>query len=384
MAGPDAFGAFAIAFTIYQFGLGSSRAFIGEPTLIRASAENEDATPLRGMLGSSILLGAIGLLVNLVAALFAGPYWQIFVVMGAAFPILMVADGARYWEFARGRANVAVILDSTWLAGQLALYGLVVLAGGSSVIAVVVTWALGALAAAIVFFVLRRTYPSVLQAQSWVRAHQGLSFRFFGEYLAVSGVQQSVVYVSVIFAGLAAAGAIRGGQVILGPLSMLTMGVAVVALPALSRRAKKSHRGPLLKTSVLISLMLLLSTLLYGAILTVLPPSWGEFLLGDTWSAGIALVPLLLLQLAVSNISYGATAGLRAMEAAKLSLRLRIGTVPFVLGLVILGAYLQGASGAILGAAVGGAIQAVFWWVAVVVTSRNIGKTDDNREDRRE
>lgn len=333
------------------------------------------------MLASSALLGLVGTAINAVLAAFAGTFASVFIAMAIAFPFLMVADGARYWEFARDRPKFSALLDSVWLIIQLGAYGVLVLLGGPGIVAVICTWALGAAAAATVFCLVRQSFPDVRALRTWISDHKGLSFRFFGEYLAISGVQQSVIYVSVLFAGLAAAGAVRGGQVIIGPLSVFSMGIAVVALPALSRRARRVSRKSFMQSAVVISGALLAITITYALLLLVLPASWGEFLLGDSWIAGAALVPVLLLQQAVNNVSYGATSGLRAMQAAKLSLRLRLATVPLVLACVIVGAYLDGAFGAILGAALGGSIQAICWWVAFFVAARALNSNNHTEDD---
>jgi O-antigen/teichoic acid export membrane protein len=369
----DEFGIFGIAFAIYQFGLGSSRAFLGEPALIRIAKGDSAAGTASNLLGASVWPGLLGLLACGAAGIFAGPSGTPFLAFAVGFPILMAVDSARYWLFANGRPASASLIDATWLVAQLATYGVAVLVGFESSAAVLWTWVAGAAIAAILFMLMQRALPSLRGGWEWIKSTRDLSFRYWGEYLTISGTQQSVIYFSVIFSGLSASAALRGGQVLIGPLSMISMGVAVVALPAMSHLARTGAIDRLPRRAVLVSGALLGSTLLYGAILVLVPSEVGEALLGASWTAGAAIVPLLLLQTAVSNVAYGATAALRALEAARLTFRLRLTTLPVSLVAIFIGA-MNSPSGAVIGAIAGGSIQLACWWIAlVVVTRRRIG-----------
>lgn len=369
---PATFGVFALAFTIYQFGLGSSRAFVGEPALIRSGGEPVGARRgAQGILGASLAVGTVGLIVNLVAALFAGAAWEIFVLFGIGFPILMVVDSIRYYFFSISRPSSALGVDTGWLAVQLIAYVVFAVLGQTSAPIVLATWIFGALAAVICYCIVFKGWPSPREGFRWARSVRHLSFRFWAEYAAVSGVQQSIVYFSTIFNGIAAAAALRGAQVIAGPLSTISMGISVVALPAMSTRARKRDRSGLLRLSALASGTLVTVTGVYAVVVMLIPTSWGEYLLGENWQLGRSLIPLLLVQIAIGNLSYGATAGIRAMEAAKVSLRLRYITAPIVLVLIIVGASFSPA-GALMGAIGGSLVQMTAWWITYVVISRRM------------
>ncbi|MCK6068101.1 MULTISPECIES: hypothetical protein [Microbacterium] len=358
---------FAIVFAIYQFGLGSSRAFLGEPALIRISKVSPELAKPSNLLGASLLLGVLGLALSGAASLLPGSMGSLFLVLAVAFPVLMAVDSCRYWLFATNRPRQAALIDAVWLTSQLAAYAVAILVGASAPPVVLGTWAFGALVALALFCAVHRTLPSVRGGWSWILRTRDLAGRFFGEYLAISGTQQSVIYFSVIFSGLSASAALRGGQVLVGPLSMVSMGVAVVALPALSRVAHEPRH--LMRRAVTISGALLTATCGYGVLLLLVPPGVAEGLLGESWSSGIALIPLLLIQIAVSNIAYGATASLRAMEAARISFRLRLATLPVTLGAIFVGA-ISSPQGAVLGAVIGGSIQALCWWMTVILLNR--------------
>jgi O-antigen/teichoic acid export membrane protein len=364
------FGAFGLAYAGYQIMIGVSRSTVGEPTLIRSSsaepgtAEGSDART--ATLGASLTLGLVsGLIVGTIALLVPSAVAPAFWALCVSLPGLMLLDGMRYWAFATGRPRTAVFLDSGWLAIQLGLYFLFIWIGFDGLFGLMISWGGGALGAALVYLALVRTLPSLNGALTWFRKNSDMSSRFLGEYLTVSGVQQGMVLFTFLFGGLAAVGSLRAGQVIMGPMNVVTMGVAVVVLPFLSRRAK-SEPQTLLRSSILISLVLSAMMLSFGAFTLLVPSEWGSALLGESWKSGQALAPLVAGSLAVTSLSYGATSALRAMQRVKESFRLRIITAPFVLLSIAVGAALNGVSGALTGAIVAGLAQAAAWWVLYV------------------
>lgn len=370
VSGIEEFGLFGIAFAIYQLGLGSSRAFIGEPALIRIAKNRESGGNGGNLLGASLALGLPGLAICLAIAIVSGEPSGVFAILGVGFPVLMATDSCRYWLFALERPKAAVALDATWLAVQLGLYGLVSAFGAATTSAVLWTWVVGAFAGCLLFMIMQRAIPSVPGGWKWIKSTRDLSFRFWGEYLTISGTQQSIIYFSVIFSGVAASGALRGGQVVVGPLSMVSMGVAVVALPTLSRTAAAHSTWSLVKAAALVSGVLVTVTAAYAVTLAFIPASAGELLLGESWTHGAALVPLLLVLTAVSNLAYGATAGLRALEKARLTLRLRLVTLPIALGAILIGAS-QSPAGAVIGAILGSSLQLICWWASLLIIARS-------------
>ncbi|MCC4908095.1 hypothetical protein [Microbacterium sp. cx-59] len=371
----DEFGVFGIAFAIYQFGLGTSRSFLGEPALIRIAKGSSLSGSAGSLLGASALPGLLGLVVCVIAGALAGPSGTLFFIFAAGFPFLMAVDSARYWLFANGRPASASLVDGIWIGAQLMSYGVIALLGVTNSSTVLWTWIAGAAVALTVFMLMQRAAPSLRGGWLWIKSTRDLSFRFWGEYLTISGTQQSVIYFSVIFSGLGASAALRGGQVLIGPLSMISMGVAVVALPAMANLVRANAIQMLPRRALLISLSLLAATLVYAALLMLVPSALGEALLGESWSVGAAIVPLLILQTAVSNVAYGATAALRAMEKARLTFRLRLATLPVSLAAIIFGATFSPA-GAVVGAIIGGTIQLLCWWIALtVITRSNRGDT---------
>lgn len=378
-AGEAEFGAFALGFAVYQLGLGLSRAVTGEPTLIRHSDDGATGSTVSAV-ASGWVVGVGGAAVLIVLAALIPAFWVTFALLAVGFPVLMLVDAARYGAFAQTRPAQAFRIDAVWILAQAAiLLGIWALDLWSAP-AIVASWVGGsAFALGYALFCLR-AIPTPLQGLRWLRRNRDLSARFAAEYFAISGVQQSVVFFSVVFAGLTASGAIRGGQVVLGPLSIFTMGFAVVALPSLSRLARSHRYDRLRSRSVVISALLATVTLAYGAVVLTVPASLGQAVLGASWATGAQLLPLLILQLLVSNLSYGATSGMRAMQLARRSLILRWSTAPLIVAAIVYGAWQGGASGAVLAAVIGSSAQAIAWWITFVISLRQATSNEGHTE----
>jgi hypothetical protein len=98
-------------------------------------------------------------------------------------------------------------------------------------------------------------------------------------------------------------------------------------------------------------------------LLVLLPASLGEALLGSVWpSASVLIVPTTVVVIGGGLID-GASAGLRALGAARRSLRAKlIGSAAYVAA-GLAGAAVSGAAGSVWGVAVGVyLIVALMWW----------------------
>jgi hypothetical protein len=125
-----------------------------------------------------------------------------------------------------------------------------------------------------------------------------------------------------------------------------------------------SRRSPrrMLKMVALLGAGLAVASLAWGVGMYFLPDSAGRALLKRTWPAGHAVILPLALAWAASGVLTGATVGLRALAAAKRSLRARLITGALSLAGTAAGAYLADARGAALGLALGLWAGSILWW----------------------
>jgi O-antigen/teichoic acid export membrane protein len=162
--------------------------------------------------------------------------------------------------------------------------------------------------------------------------------------------------------GLAAVGYVQAAYTLMGPLMIMLFGTVAVIVPEIARVLRRSPRRlPLACLAYGGSLAAI--ALAWGVVLlVVLPKGLGDLLLGEVWRPAYPLVPLVALAFMGGSIQAGAGAGLRALGAARRSLRAMVlSSVVFVVcGLV--GAAIGGTVGTALGAAVAAWIGALLWW----------------------
>ena len=165
-------------------------------------------------------------------------------------------------------------------------------------------------------------------------------------------------------AGLAAAGTLRAGGLLLGPLNILYQGVSLVAVPegvALLRRSERAlHRF-----AVVLAALLALVAIAWGTMIILLPESVGQLILGSNWDAARHVILPLALSLAGSGVCVAGLVPLRVLAAARQSFRANAAQSALLLVAGVLGAALGGAPGAAWGYAVGNWTGAVAWWVEV-------------------
>ncbi len=139
---PHAFGAFAIALLVFSFVIGTSRAMITDPLVIRFSAAGRASqhAAARAAVSCAIAVGAltaigcvgagaaIGLGSDLGAALAA---------LGCVLPGLLLQDAFRYVCFCQGQPRGAARLDFVWTLAQAVVIAALVVTGRDTVVTLV-------------------------------------------------------------------------------------------------------------------------------------------------------------------------------------------------------------------------------------------------------
>jgi O-antigen/teichoic acid export membrane protein len=363
--GAQEFGAFSIAFTAYTFALGISRATASEPLVMRFSGENE-AVWRRGVgpsAGAALILGVVGGASSVVVGLVVGgTLGEALIVSGLALPFLLVQDQWRFAFFANGRGHLSFANDLAWALIQFPVLLILVIVTDSPAVGwLLLAWGGAAGVAAVLGAFQAGVTPKAGRVLWWWREQRDIVPRILGEFVAVTGGSSLALFGIAAVAGLSAAGAIRGAQVLLGPVNVLILGVSIVAIPEMVVSLKRSPSS-LRRRSVLFSCGLGICSLVWGGFVMVLPTTIGVQILGDTWTTAHSVVPGVIVWQTGLAVSIGAVAGLRALAAVKRSLRVRIVVAPLVVGGGLAGAIVAGARGASLGLGAANALAAVVWW----------------------
>jgi O-antigen/teichoic acid export membrane protein len=362
---PRDFGAFAIAFGVYTAGLGLTRAISSEPLMVRYSVADEE----RWRMGARTATGTalwIGIVLGL-ACLSLGAVVHDAVMstglkaLGVMLPGLLVQDTWRFAFFARRRGSAAFVNDLAWAIGLVGSLGWVLWTGRDSVGWLVLAWGGSGSMAAAFGCVQAGLMPAPTRVLAWFREQRDLVPRFVGEFGITTLAAQLSIFAIAAVAGLAAVGAIRAGQLLFGPLNVIYMGAAIAGLPEAVRLLRSSTTA-LRRACLTFSIGLATSSLGVGVVASLLPSRIGVALLGESWPAARTVIFPISIWMAAFGASLGAGIGLRALAAARLSLRARMIMAPISIALSVAGAAVGGARGAAWGAAAAVAFGAIVWW----------------------
>lgn len=361
--GLEEFGAFTLAWFTYGLILNISRGLATDPLVVRFSGVpvSEWRTAVSRTSATAVVVGvAMGLVCLFLGVVVPGPVGGALVGLGIVLPLLTLQDSWRFAFFAGGQGHKACLNDLVWGLALIPTMALAV--QRESLVGLVLAWGLAGGVAAVFGLWQSRVAPSFRSVSLWFREQRDLGVRYLVENVTQSGGTQLRMYALGAIAGLAEVAALRGAQLLLGPLLTVLMGIGTVAVPEAVRWLRRS-RGHLVRFCLALGSVESGAALLWGlALLVLLPAGVGSVVLGKVWEPASVLVLPLCLSVIVSTFTTGATSGLRALGAARRSLRSQlIESGLFVLATVV-GATVAGALGATWAGLVAAVLSGIFWW----------------------
>jgi O-antigen/teichoic acid export membrane protein len=355
----DAFGAFSVALVAYQLATGAVRAVVGEPYL---SAHSAHDTRVRSraaadLVRAAFLTSALCSLAMLAAALASGEAAGPLVALACVFPFLGIQDSLRHVAVV-DRPDLALASDLAWLGAGVVL--LVVAPGGASAAWFVAAWGVaGAVGLAVALATMRVPLLSG-SARRWGRTHREMASAFLAETVTARAASQVILLALGAISGLAALGAVRAAQTFYGPLNTLFAGINMALVPDGARQRDDPVR--LVRFMVGASAVVTAAAAAWAIVGVVLPDSWGTELFGPTWTDAERVMLPIGLAVVAGSANTGAFAGLRALGAARHSLRARLMSLPPEALCALVGALAGGAVGYSYGFALGNTSMAAIWW----------------------
>lgn len=373
------FGAFGIAFAVFSFALGSSRALATDPLVIRYSAAGTEdfRRAVGGATGLALALGlAAGTAVLAAGAAVGGTVGGALSTLAVVLPGLLLQDAWRHAFLAARRPRNALVNDLCWGAVQFVAIGLLVRAGTPSASMLVLGWGGAALVAAGLGLAQMRVLPRPERAGAWLREHRDLGPLLVLEYAITMGAFNAALLLIGLLGGLAEVGAIRAAQVLLGPLQMLFLGVTAITVPEFSRRLDRPPRT-LARYAAFVSGTLGAAGTACLVVLLLLPERLGREVLGDTWAGARSALPYIGVMMICVGLQAGPYLMLRALAAGRHVLKVSALQAPLTLVLGIVGAVTAGAAGAAGGFAVAHVVGTGLWWRNLRARLHGRGGADD-------
>ncbi len=363
--GATAFGIFSLVWVTYGVLVNVSRGLASDPLVVRFSGDPDSAqrAAVGRMTGTATAIGlVVGITCVLVGAVVGGALGAAFVALGVVATPLLLQDAWRFSFFAAGQGRKAFANDLVW--GVILIPSMLfAVAHDAGVYGYVLAWGLPAALAAAFGCVQARLLPRPASARHWLREHRDLGPRYLAENVATGGGSQLRMYGVGAVAGLAAVGTIRGGELLVGPFLAVLMGLSLVAVPEAARVLRRSPRRLPLFCAVL-GAGQAAAALLWGlTLLFLVPEAAGRFVLGSLWEPSFALIVPITVSVMNASLATGAAAGLRALGAARRSLRAQlVNSAGYVIG-GIAGAAVAGAYGSAWGVAGATLIGAGTTWL---------------------
>jgi O-antigen/teichoic acid export membrane protein len=374
------FGVYSLAYVTYGFALNASRGLSTDPLMVRFSGTDRATwrRATRDCTGTALVVGLLsGAAVLAVAKVLSSTAAPGFEALGLTLPGLMLQDSWRYSFFALGRGAQAFLNDMIWAVTLLPALLLLKASSHADVFWFTFAWgATGTVAAAVGPFQ-ARLLPRISGAWRWVADHRDLGFRYLLEGTASNAVNQVRSYGVAVILGLGAVGYLQASITLMGPMTILFLGMGLVTIPEGARALRRSPRH-LRIFCVLVSVGLTAASLGWGLVLLVaVPRGLGSGLLGPIWHTTYPLVLPMSLYLMGQAVGTGASTGLHALGAAKRSLRFVLITAAICSAFALAGALIGGVMGTAVGMAIGNWVSAfLFWWQFGVALREYEARTD--------
>ncbi|HEY3561731.1 MAG TPA: hypothetical protein VGL05_29905 [Kribbella sp.] len=369
LLGATGLGALGLAFLAYSVALNCSRALSTDALMVRysVSGDTNRRQAVAAASGVAVLVGVAGGLICVLLGIAlklktpGSEPGNAFVALGIVLPGLTLQDSWRSAFFAAGQGAKTFVNDTVWTILMLT----VLFAGrylDFGITAALLTF--GGTAAVAGLYGIRQAgvLPRPAGAIGWLRSHSDLGPRFLVENVVLGAGGQIRTLIVAASGGLAAAGAIRGAEMLVGPVAALLMGVGQVAVPEAARALTRGGRA-LWRLSAALSGGLSAIALAWGVvILVVFPLGIGELVLGSVWADARTLVLGVIISAAAGCLYVGPSAGLRALGRADQTMQCQIvATTMFVVFATVGGVFWQ-AQGVVWGSATASVLGIGVWW----------------------
>jgi O-antigen/teichoic acid export membrane protein len=361
--GLTAFGVFSLAWVTYGVVLNVSRGLTTDPLVVRFSGVSEGSW--RGAVarasGTAVGVGvAVGVACAAVGVALGGRLGPAFVCLGVMLPGLLLQDAWRFSFFAAGAGRKAFVNDLVWCVALVP--AMVVAARWDSVGAFLLAWGASAAVAAAYGCLQSGIRPRPGRARGWLREQRDLGYRYLVENVSLSGASQLRAYGLGAIVGVGAVGAVRGAELLMGPFLAVLMGLSLVTVPEAARVLRQApHR--LGKFCLLLGGGQAAAALLWGSALLLMPDRLGELVLGSVWPSASQLIVAITLGVAGAGLGTGAAAGLRALGAARRSLRCQLFASACYVSGGLGGAFVAGTVGSAWGVATATVGSSAVWWL---------------------
>ncbi|MGA8248841.1 MAG: hypothetical protein WB797_18180 [Nocardioides sp.] len=361
------FGTFAVGFSCLAVGLALARANLGVPLSVDLPHATDDRAIdeviARSIAAALVTGAATGVVVGGLALLASGSATlrATLLLLACALPFLVVQDVARYVAIAQATPARAVISDLVWVCTGLAVLMASAAWDSVGVLGAAGGWVLGGLLAlGSIRHCLRRPWWS--GTFSWFgrdprRRHLTM------DALTAAATPLLVVLLVATICSPATVGSLRGASTLMSPINVGLAAVGLGAVAEITRRSR-SHAHRFMGV---VSVGLAACSVLWAALVWLLPASAGSFVLGPTWNSARHLLPYIAMEFVGLSVWTVAIALLRATGRTGVSASMRgVYLVVVIMATGTAAVYLGTATGIQTALAISAAVLAFVSWISVL------------------
>jgi O-antigen/teichoic acid export membrane protein len=360
------FGSFALVFAVLLLIQNGTRHIVSTGfTLLHAGNPTPSRDTLVHSVSLSLAIGAALTPIGLLVAWLVNDPATSYIIFFASLSLigLLSQDTLRQMFLSTNRTYSAVASDFTLLASQLVMTW--ILWNLTTVPTFWIPMAAYGLAAWLAFFVSITPYPRPRPRYALMHAHNGrhLWRSLFSEFLVTSGTRSTMPLIVAALGGLLAAGQYRAGETVAGLLNVAFMGLSMMLAAAFVRRAAERRA-----TAQLLRNYSLFATTLVAVSAAFVVATWGaiwEPLLGASAKGALPISIILMFSIGLNQRVAAILMILRAQGLVGLAAKVRASSAPFLVGFVLVGVIIHGATGGAVGLALGYTLTvalAEFWY----------------------
>lgn len=294
----ERFGAATLLFAIATAAVGICRGALGTPLMLAAGRGIDDLRREAGFATvTALVLGMLTSLTTLIAAQLLG-IPELGNVFALAAPILLTVDVFRYTLISASRPQVAMMWDTAWAVGSAltfasTFFGIHAL----SDVQMIALWGAFAAASATGMAASLRLKPLLRGVGGWLRETYGPRSRYGLEATLIQLNPVIIASIATAVVGASATASLRGAGTLFSPLAVLLGATPLIIIPEAVRNG--TPPAVVWRRLRLIGVSASLFVLSIGPILTFLPESVGESILGESWIYVRAVLPIVALTHAV-------------------------------------------------------------------------------------
>ncbi|MCK9895607.1 hypothetical protein MXD60_13555 [Frankia sp. AgB32] len=372
------YGAFGVSYTLFALVIGLSRGATCMPLSMFYSGRSKSQfrAAASATTGSSLVFGiAVGAVFVLAGLGIGGSVGSALLAMGAVLPGLLLQDAWRFVFFAMGRPVGALINDLVWAAVQVLGIWLLVHRGVTQSSPLVLAWGASAMVAAFVGVVQAGFWPAPGATRRWLAENRTDAGYLAAEFLTVQGALQTSMLAIGAVGSLSTIGALQGARTLLGPTTVVGVGVVSFALPEFSKRTSMDRRARERAAWALSGVVVGVGAA-WSLIFYLLPERYGHALLGDSWDGVKAILGLSILHYLAAGAPVGPACMIYALGKTKTTFRINAAFAPVLLAFPVIGAVVGEARGAVIG------FNIAFWALVPVwfVLLRRLAQQHDEEQ----